>query len=358
MHAKFIKLILILTVVSLLAACNAPPLVGAPAAVSMNSENPVVAQATATLVQAPSDATPTATPFQPLPPTAVYLPTNTPLPTATPLPPTPTLAPAPQEVSSAGSGAFNQPAGQINILLLGSDQRPWDRVFRTDTIILATLNPKAGTVHLTSFPRDLYITIPGYGFNRINTAWQMGGFDLLARTFKQNFGVRPDHYVLINFSSFKKVIDSLGGLEVEVAQSVSDYRAGRWVTIPAGTVQMDADTVLWYVRTRKTTNDFARGRRQQEVLQALYRKMLTLDAIKRVPEFYDIYKDNVTTDLGFTDIIRLLPLAAKITDTSHIKHYYIGPQQVWDWITPGGGMVLLPRPDAIQAVLRKALNAE
>jgi polyisoprenyl-teichoic acid--peptidoglycan teichoic acid transferase len=333
-----------------LVGCATPAAVGMPLAAA-----PATATATPspTYVTAPPDATATPTPFQPLPPTAVYLPTETPLPTATPLPPKPT-SPPPKVKSQRGS--IKQPDDQINILLLGSDQRPWDVAFRTDTIILATLNPDLGTVNLTSFPRDLYVTLPGWGMNRINTAYEFGGFPLLASTFEYNFGVRPDHYVLINFASFKKLIDSLGGLEVNVHTAVTDIRAGRYYTVPAGVRKMDADDVLWYVRTRKTTNDFARTRRQQEVLQALFEKMLSLNAIKRVPEFYNIYKESVTTDLNFNDIVHLLPFAAKITDTSRINQYFIGPQQVYDWLTPEGGMVLLPRQDAIMKIMRKALN--
>lgn len=308
-----------------------------------------------TYVLAPPDATATPTPFQPLPPTAIYLPTNTPTLTPTPQPtPTPTRTPPP---FIGGSDPVAQPPSQVNILLLGSDKRPWDPGFRTDTIILATLNSELGTVNLTSFPRDLYITIPGWGTQRINTAYGHGGFPLLAQTFQYNFGVYPDHYVLINFSSFKQVIDGLGGLDVNVGTQVSDYRAGRWVTVEPGLVHMDADTVLWYVRTRKTTSDFARTRRQQEVLLAIFEKMLTLDAVKRAPEFYNIYKENVTTDLTLGDILPLLPLAAKVTDRSHLHHYFIGPQETYDWITYEGAMVLLPRPEAIKEVMRQALNA-
>ena len=309
-------------------------------------------------LQAPPGATPTPTPFQPLPPTAVFYPTNTPAVTATPLPvlatPTPTMPP----IAQGPQSALPQPAKQVNILLLGSDKRPWDTLFRTDTMILATLNFEKGTVNLTSFPRDLYVTIPGWGMNRLNTAYEFGGFELLAKTFNQNFGVYPDHYVLINFHSFKGIIDSLGGLTVNVAEPVSDWWDGKWVTIPAGENEMDADTILWYVRSRKTTSDFARNRRQQEVLQALFDKMLSLNAIKRVPEFWGIYKENVTTDLSLKDAISYLPLATRLTDTSRIHQYYIGHEQVWDWLTPEGGMVLLPRPDAVKEVMRQALNSD
>jgi LCP family protein required for cell wall assembly len=245
---------------------------------------------------------------------------------------------------------------QVNILLLGADKRPRWKQFRTDTILLLTLNSGLAGVNITSFPRDLWVNIPGWGNDRINTAWTHGGYKMLAKTFKQNFGVKIDYYVLINFSAFKQIIDSLGGLDVKVKQPVSDYRAGYWTTIPKGKVHMDADLALWYVRSRKTTNDFARNRRQQEVLQALFEKFLSLDAIRRAPEFYQLYKKNVETDIGLVEVLSWLPLAAKIAESGNINHFYVGPQQVHDWITPGGAMVLLPDMNAVMKVVRKSQN--
>jgi LCP family protein required for cell wall assembly len=254
------------------------------------------------------------------------------------------------------SGQLIQPPHQVNILLLGSDKRPGQAGFRTDTIILATINSELGTLNLTSFPRDLYIPIPGYGTNRINTAFGAGGFKLLAKTFQENFGVKPDYYVLINFKQFKQFVDDLGGLDVRVGETVSDYRSGRWVTIEKGLNHMDADTVLWYVRTRKTTSDLARNRRQQEVLRAIFDRLLTLDVITRFPQLYDQYDDSLITDMSWQDILPLLPVAAQITDPSRINHYFIGPQQTQDWITYEGAMVLLPIPDQINKIMKKALN--
>lgn len=342
---------LVLLLLGILTGCTSPGVTGASIA-SAPLDTPVWK-----LFAAPADATPTPTPFQPLPPTPVYIPTY--LPTAAPTiqatqEPAPYLANDPQ----LPVGALPLPPDQMNILLLGSDARPYSRLFRTDTIILLTLNPSQGTVSLTSFPRDLYLMIPGWGMDRINTAWARGGFSKLAATFEHNFGVRPEHYVLINFSSFKQVIDSLGGLEVNVGQTLSDYKNGRYITIKKGATQMDADMILWYVRSRKTSNDFARNQRQQEVILALFNKLLSLGALRRAPEFYQIYKDNVTTDLRLTDLLPLLPLAATLSDTSRIRNYYVGPQHVYDWITPGGGMVLVPRGDGVRKVIRRALSIE
>jgi LCP family protein required for cell wall assembly len=307
----------------------------------------------ATYILAPPDSTPTPTPFQPLSPTSAYQPTSIPpTPEATPQP-TPTIT-VPAEFPEAQ--ALEQLPSQINVLLLGSDKRPYGGGVRTDTIILVTLNKDLGRVNLTSFPRDLWVTIPGWGTDRINTAWTHGGYNMLAATFKHNFGVTIDHYALIQFSDFKTIIDSLGGLTVHVAQPVSDYRAGYWTTIPAGEVHMDADTVLWYVRTRKTTNDIARNRRQQEVLQAIFEKLLSMNAIKRAPEFYSVYRQGVKTDIGLVDVLAWLPLVAKIAETRDIHQYALTYNHVYDWITPGGAMVLVPNPEAVMRVIRKSQN--
>jgi LCP family protein required for cell wall assembly len=328
--------------------------------------------ATATLPEyiPPIDSTATATPFQPIPPTEIILPTATEtltptpfdLPTSTPtLTPLslPTLTPGPIDIPRSkkdGDLTFQQPPNQMNILLLGSDKRPWGSGFRTDTIILATLNMDLGTVSLTSFPRDLYVNIPGWGTDRINVAWQHGEFKGLANTMEANFGIRPDHYVLINFSSFKRIIDSLGGLEVNVKQPLSDYWNGRWVNVQKGKQYMNADKVLWYVRSRKTTSDFYRGRRQQEVLKAVFEKMLSINGVTRIPEFYQLYKDNVTTDMGWDEIFKWIPLALKMKDGSQLRHYYVSPKEAYDFITYEGAMVLIPRKELIKDILRQALN--
>ncbi len=346
---SFSKKLWLFFLIGIITACAAP----VPAGLPILDSPARYASQPAPLYQVPANATPTATPFQPLPPTPIYIPTQ--VPTATPSP-EPEQAPPP--ISSA-VGLIERPKGQVNILLLGSDARSRQKLFRTDTIILASLNPEKGTVSLVSFPRDLYVHIPGWGTDRINTAWERGGFNALAATLEYNFGVRPDHYVLINFSSFKKMIDSLGGLEVKVSEPLTDrYGSRGTITIPKGTTKMDADMVLWYVRSRKTSNDFARNRRQQEVLLALADKLISMDAIRRAPELYAAYQGSVTTDLGLLDLLGFLPLAARLTDTSRIHNHFIGPKHVYDYITPGGAMVLLPRQEAIMQVIRQVLKGE
>ncbi len=254
-------------------------------------------------------------------------------------------------------GILSHPDGQVNILLLGSDQRPDEGGFRTDTIQLITLNPHEGSVKLTAFPRDLYVFIPGYTVERINTAMGKGGFEALAQTMEYNFGVRPEYYILINFWSFKDVIDSLGGVNVKIGQDMCDQRDGfGYYCVSQSTMWMDGESALWYVRARYSTSDLDRGRRQQEVLQAVFDQLLSLDGLKRAPELYDIYKQNVTTNLDFDVLTSLLPMASHLSQADQVQRFSIGEEQVYDWTNSYGAMVLMPVRDEVLKVMRQVIS--
>jgi LCP family protein required for cell wall assembly len=370
------RFILLIVTAIFLMGCGITGMVGA-------SPSQVLPVAQQLLVQAPPGSSPTPTSFLPLPPTPTYIPTN--FPTSTPVPTaTPTTTPKPTAKPTQGytkpiskswgdypgpsiwpdmdipgpTGLLAQPKGQLNILLLGSDVRPSDPSFRTDTILLLTINPVKGTVNITSFPRDLYVYIPGWTMQRINTAMGYGGFAKLAQTFEYNFGVRPDHYVLINFASFKRIVNLLGGIDVDVAVTLTDHRDGYgdYYTMRAGTRHMDGETALWYVRARYSTNDFDRGRRQQEVIVAIFRKLLSRNALANAQSLYKTYNQTVDTDMGFSDIKPLLPVALNLK-VSRIHHYYISPAEVYNWITSQGAMVLVPVRDRVLQVMHDALNS-
>lgn len=362
--ARNSKRISVVFLAILVTACSATGLIGS---LSSSSTNKAMRPM---LILAPVDATATPTPFQPLEPTPIYLPTTS---------PSQMIGTSQEPVKDdnlkawgdyAGptiwpdidipppTGILPQPKGQVNILLLGSDQRPNTGGFRTDTIILLTLNPAQGTANLTSFPRDLYVYIPGWTINRINTAFAIGGFESLATTFEYNFGVRPDYYILINFWSFVDVINSLGGIDVEIGRSLCDHR-NQYGTycVTEGTTHMDGETALWYVRSRYTSNDFDRGRRQQEVIRAGFKKLLSLDGITRAPELFEIYQQNVTTNISFDVVTSMLPLASRLGGNELINHYFIGPQQVYDYVTYSGAFVLIPIREAVMDVIRQAINS-
>ncbi|MDX1435212.1 MAG: LCP family protein [Anaerolineales bacterium] len=252
-----------------------------------------------------------------------------------------------------------EPENQFDILLLGSDQRAETGGFRTDIMILLTLNPAQNTISMTSFPRDLYVYIPGWSMQRVNTAHAHGGFEATQLTYQYNFGVRPDRYVMINFGAFQDLITSLGGIDVQVAESLTDHRSGYGsYTVPAGLTHMDAETALWYVRSRYSTSDFERNQRQQEVLVAIFNRLISLDGISRAPEIFGLYKESVTTDLTFPEMLQYLPLAGQLLDGNNVRRYSIGRPQVTSWRTPGGAQVLLPNREAVLAVMQEALNSQ
>ncbi len=350
------RLLWILLIPTLILVCVSPALISAVSA----STALVDPQATgkAALATVPADATPTPTPFLPVPPTPTYIPTAfpSPVPTATPKP---TAEPPPP--SKGGNTVHVDPSDysqdQINILLLGSDQRLGEVGFRTDTIILLSLSTRTKTASMVSFPRDLYLYIPSYGYNRINTVMYYGGFPLMAQTLQHHYGIRVDHYILVGLQAFTETIDSLGGVNVQVGEKLTDHRTGHGnFTVKPGEVLMNGEMALWYVRARYTTSDFDRTRRQQEVIQAIGARLLSMNALESGDELYDIYKKYVSSDMKWVDVAPIVPLAARLGNPSNIQRYAIGRGHVVPWTTPGGAQVLLPQEGAILSLLQQAVG--
>jgi LCP family protein required for cell wall assembly len=254
-----------------------------------------------------------------------------------------------------------RPEGQVNILILGSDWRPTGG-YRTDVFMLLSLYPNQGTASIISFPRDLYVNLPGIGNQRINVAQAYGGFDLTNAMLEENFNVTADHYIMTNFDGFKNIINSLGGIDVNVGITLSDHcelpqgGPSKTCTVYPGINYMNGETALWYVRSRYSTSDLDRTRRAQEVMLALFSKMMSLDAVSRAPELYNLYSNTVETDMTIGDIIPMVPLASElINDTSKMRRYAIGINEVTPTVLPASGaQVLLPNYDAIQSLINQS----
>src|SRR5512134_1327489 len=344
-----------------------------------------------TLVTAAPNASPTPTPFQPIPwtptgtlppvldtvtPTATLpAPTETPIPTIDPNLLINTVVPF-STIDPAGSDSqvLNNGQETVNFLLIGSDRRPGGS-FRTDTMVIAILRPNEGQVSLISIPRDLWVSIPGWENQRINTAYQHGvsvgypggGPGLLKETILYNLGIRIDHTAMVEFDGFRQIVDTLGGVDVPVSCPYTDWRLidpsydpfneNNWYlyTTGPGVVHMDGDLALWYARSRQKSNDFDRGRRQQEVLRALFVQALQTGTLTRIPELYNNLRSTVETDLGLGDLLSLAIYAPKMTNAD-IRSYYIRPPYVNSWITDGGAYVLLPNEAALQAMLTEAMS--
>ena len=340
------------------------------------------------LVTDSSISAPSPTPFQPALPTPfptisldvfstplppLFLATETVIPAAdTPLPTAdlnvlyPTAAPPPAVV-------YDGP-DVVTFLLIGSDKRPGGS-FRTDTMVIAILRPRDRQVSLISIPRDLWVYIPDWEMQRINTAYQHGdlsgypggGPQLLKDTIEYNLGLHIDHTAMVEFDGFRQIVDTLGGVDVPIACPYTDWRLidpsydpnneYNWYlyTTPTGVVHMDGDLALWYARSRSKSNDFDRGRRQQEVLRAIFNRALTTDTLTKIPQLYNDFNSLIETDLGLGDILGLASLTPQFTN-ANIRSYYIRPPIVSSWITPGGAYVLLPDQSALQGLVTQALT--
>jgi len=349
------------------------------------------------LITSAPNSTPTPTPFQPsfttptLPPLYSFnansfsesLPTETPFPTATAyIEPTatvsfdqlfPTLAAPPaQALNPESLPPLTTNNETINFLLIGSDKRPGSS-YRTDTLVVAIIWPKDGQVSLISIPRDLWIYIPTVGMQRINTAYQSGelegypggGPGLLQETISYNLGIRIDHSAMVDFDGFRRIVDTLGGVDVPVACPYTDWRLidpsydpeneNNWwlYTVGPGQVHMDGDLALWYARSRSKSNDFDRGRRQQEVLRTIFQKALQTNTFSKIPQLYNDFSSTVITDLDLGDLLSLAPYAVNFTN-ANIRGFYIRPPYVTSWTTPGGAAVLLPNQETLRQMLVQA----
>jgi len=246
------------------------------------------------------------------------------------------------------------------IVLLGSDYQP-EIGYRTDVILLVAMNTETNQFHLFSFPRDLWVTIPDVGEQRINTAYPFGGPELLSDTFALNFGFRPDHMAIVDFQDFKHLIDVLDGIDVEVSQGMEDecwVNDSGWCVVEEGTMTMNSDYALWYVRARKNSSDFDRNRRAQEVIQAMIAKALRPSELTNLPNVIRAGLNTIETDLKGTDsLLYFLPLS-KFIGGPDITTYRITSQEAVPGMTSGGASVLFPNIPAIQEILKQALWVE
>lgn len=318
--------------------------------------------------------------FLPLPtPTPVVTPTNILRPTtgldgvtdsAEPLTPTLTLAPTPTvpplpATAPTPAARLTMDPDAVNILLLGTDVYTPGSSWRTDTIILLTINLRQKTAGMLSIPRDLWVYTPGYGYKRINTAdftgeyrkYPGGGPALVKRTILHNLGVPVHYYMRSDFNALIKLIDTLGGIEVAVDCLLEDIFPDPvspdelyTLSLTPGVQHLDGKAALFYARSRLSTSDFDRSRRQQKVLRGLWDKALQVDILPKVPELWQMLDSVVQTDLNLTDVLSLVYIGVQL-EPQNIKSRFIGRDQVQGWVTPQGAQVLLPKPVEMQAAL-------
>jgi LCP family protein required for cell wall assembly len=340
----------------------------------------------------PDTWTPTNT-WTPLP-TRTNTPTDTPTPTATSKPPLPGLRPTVTPAFDVVLFNYSPEITQtfvptpvplidlsektINIMLLGSDRRPNTPGWRTDVIIVVSINPEVPSVNMYSIPRDTWVYIPNWRYTRINLAdshgetnsFPGGGPGLLAETLQYNFGIPVQYYARVDFNGFKHLIDSAGGVEVvadcplydifpDNPPEVSDVgftEITGTIDIPtAGIYHLDGKHALWYARSRKTTSDFDRSRRQQRVLRALWDKIKAQGIIGQLPALWGELNNTVQTDLKLNDVLYLAGLGAQI-DRANIKSGFLDGRYAHHFVSEEGASVFLFNWEEISGTLQTAFT--
>ena len=248
----------------------------------------------------------------------------------------------------------------VNVMLIGQDRRPGEDRARSDSMILVTFNKEKKTITMTSFMRDLYVKIPGgYLDNRINTSYSLGGIELLNQTLLENFGVVVDATVEVDFGQFRKIIDLLGGVEIELDEAEARYINKKMNTrdVEPGVQILNGRQALWYARNRSTggTSDFGRTNRQRTVLNAL------IEAYKNKPltEMIGLLDDIlplITTDLTQGEIIRYVTALFPMFSECEIITQQIPVQGGFYDATIRGMQVLVPNMDMNRQALIDSLT--
>lgn len=244
-----------------------------------------------------------------------------------------------------------------DILLLGIDYvEPGSAVARSDTIILATVNPLKPTVRLLSVPRDLWVNIPGMGENRINTAHfyaennQPGsGPAAVRQTIAQNFGVDLPYYLRIRFEGFRAVVDALGGVDITLPEDMAGY--------PAGKHHLTGRKALAFVRHRADSDDFFRMAHGQLMLKALLKNMTNPLKWLRLPRVIRAFSASVDTNIPVWLWPRL-GFALLRAGPDGVQSYLVSREMVTPFTTDQGANVLLPNWTIIRLLVEQVFGKD
>ena len=272
---------------------------------------------------------------------------------------TPTALPA-QATDTAGYNAWDG-TSRLTVLVMGLDRRPGytGLAYRTDTMMIVSLDPETDTLGILSIPRDLYVNVPGYSaLQRINTPMVLGEYDqqgsgpeLAMQTVQYNFGIRIHDYIIVDFEAVTTLVDAIGGIEVDVPNAIADWQFPDMnegydpLVLNAGLQTMDGETALKYARTRHGDSDFQRAERQQQVLFAVRDQVLSRDAIPglilQAPSLYGSLSQDIATNLTLDQMIQL-GLYLRDIPLDNIHTGVIDINYVMGYTTEEGAQVLIP----------------
>lgn len=225
----------------------------------------------------------------------------------------------------------------VNVALFGSDSRDMsnDEAGRSDSIMIASINPTKKNIKLISIPRDTYVNVPGYGKAKINHAYAYGSEQLSIKTINSNFGLNIDKYITVNFEGLINIINEVGGIELTITKDemnvLNDYLkesykiSGKTYTPmnKYGKVTLNGEQALAHSRNRYVGNDFTRANRQRDVLMALFTKISTMDKTK-ILSLMDSFLEEVKTNMNITSYMGLI--TSVISNIGEYKNNIISTQ--------------------------------
>ncbi len=211
----------------------------------------------------------------------------------------------------------------INILLLGQDRRGGTINSLTDVMMLCSINKETKTLTMTSFLRDLYLKIPGYyRSDKLNVAYPVGGFKMIDDALEVNFGVKVDGNVEVDFSQFAKIIDLLGGVDIELTEAESVYLNNSGFYTHAGMNHLNGDEALTYARIRAIDSDFNRTNRQRKVITAILNQFRNA-SLGQITDILMGVLGMITTDMTDAEIMSYAIEFAPLLKDLEIKSQHI-----------------------------------
>ena len=259
---------------------------------------------------------------------------------------------------------------RFTILAMGIDRRPGETglAYRTDTMMVISLDPATQQIGILSIPRDLYVAIPGYAERqRVNTPMYLGearnditGPELAMQTVQYNLGIRIHDYLVVDFNAVIGIVDAIGGIDVTLDYTINDpeYPDMNFgydpFYLPAGTHHLDGYNALRFARTRHGTSDIDRAGRQQQTIFAIRDRVLNFDMLPQLifqaPSLLDTFKDNVYTKLSLPEMIQLAWYVKDISK-ENIVTGVIGFDYLRFYETPNGSQVLIPNQQRLGGLM-------
>jgi polyisoprenyl-teichoic acid--peptidoglycan teichoic acid transferase len=248
---------------------------------------------------------------------------------------------------------------RVNILLLGGDSRGLgqNEVPRSDSVMIASLDPVTKKSYLFSILRDTYVSIPGSSMDRINTAITKGGPELAMKTVSNLMGIPVQYYVYTDFKGFIALVDAIGGIELDVEKDMkySDAADGHQydINLKKGLQQLDGDTALQYVRFRHdATSDFTRTERQRKFMKALAEKLQSTTSLIKLPSILQSVDPFIETNLNVNQMIKLASLGFEVK-TDGMVSQQIPPMELLEEKRVGGAEVIGVDPAALQVFVKQ-----